>query len=60
MRIWKMINIVWDQGFKRIYRKKIVRNDEIKGRFWDAIKKFTKNPFQLVDIGEHEEVYCII
>ena len=55
-----MINIVWDQGFKRIYRKKIVRNDEIKGRFWDAIKKFTKNLFQLVDIGEHEEVYCII
>jgi mRNA-degrading endonuclease YafQ of YafQ-DinJ toxin-antitoxin module len=40
-----MINIVWDQGFKRVYRKKILHNDELKGRFWDAVKKFTSNPF---------------
>ena len=40
-----MINIAWDQGFKRVYKKKIMRSDELKGRFWAAVKKFTNNPF---------------
>lgn len=36
-----MIKIVWDQGFMRIYKKKIKYNDEVL----------------LIDIGTHDEVY---
>ena len=40
-----MIRIAWDQGFGKIYRKK-VRNDALlKQRFWKAIELFLKNPF---------------
>lgn len=40
-----MIRVAWDQGFKKIYRKKIKNNDELKNRFWDALGFFSKNPF---------------
>ena len=40
-----MINITWDKGFKRIYKKKIKNNNELKNRFWDAMELFSKNPF---------------
>lgn len=40
-----MIKIVWDQGFKRSYKKKIKYNAELKKRFWDAFEVFTKDPF---------------
>lgn len=40
-----MINIVWDQGFKRIYKKKVKNNVELKKRFWDVMELFSKNPF---------------
>lgn len=40
-----MIKITWDQGFKRIYKKKIKNNNELKKRFWDAMELFSKNPF---------------
>ncbi len=40
-----MIRIVWDQGFKRIYKKKIKYNDELKKKFWEAIALFSKTPF---------------
>ena len=40
-----MIRIAWDQGFKRIYKKKIKYNDELKKKFWEAIVLFSKNPF---------------
>lgn len=40
-----MINMVWDQGFKRAYKKKVKHNEALKGLFWDAIEKFSKNPF---------------
>jgi mRNA-degrading endonuclease YafQ of YafQ-DinJ toxin-antitoxin module len=40
-----MINIVWDQGFKRVYKKKIKQNDELKRRFWDTVKIFSRDPF---------------
>lgn len=40
-----MIKIIWDQGFKRIYKKKIKNNNELKKRFWDAMEAFSKNPF---------------
>ncbi|PIQ94958.1 MAG: type II toxin-antitoxin system mRNA interferase toxin, RelE/StbE family [Nitrospirae bacterium CG_4_10_14_0_8_um_filter_41_23] len=40
-----MIKITWDHGFKRIYKKKIKNNEELKKRFWDAIELFSKEPF---------------
>jgi addiction module RelE/StbE family toxin len=40
-----VIEITWDQGFKRIYKKKIKNNNELKKRFWDAMELFSKNPF---------------
>jgi len=40
-----MINIIWDDGFKRKYRK-IVKSDSIlKNKFWKLIEVFTKDPF---------------
>jgi hypothetical protein len=40
-----MIRIAWDQGFGKIYRKK-VRNDALlKQRFWKAMELFSRNPF---------------
>ncbi len=40
-----MINLIWDSGFKRIYKKKVKNNSELKKKFWDAIKLFTEDPF---------------
>ena len=37
-----MIRIAWDQGLKRIYKKKIKYNDELKKKFWEAIALFSK------------------
>ena len=40
-----MIRIAWDQGFGKIYRKK-VRNDVLlKQRFWKTMELFSRNPF---------------
>jgi len=41
-----VIEISWDQGFKRIYRKKVKNDDELKNRFWSAVEIFVKDPFQ--------------
>ena len=41
-----MIKISWDQGFKRVYRKKVKNDDELKSRFWGAVEMFAKDPFQ--------------
>ncbi len=40
-----MIKISWDQGFKRVYRKKVKKDDELKDRFWEAAEIFEKDPF---------------
>jgi len=40
-----VIKITWDQGFKRIYKKKVKNNIELKKKFWDSIETFSKNPF---------------
>lgn len=40
-----MIKVTWDQGFKRIYKKKVKNNEELKKRFWDAMVLFSKEPF---------------
>jgi addiction module RelE/StbE family toxin len=40
-----LLKIVWDQGFKRAYKKKIKNNDDLKKKFWSAVNTFSKNPF---------------
>jgi len=40
-----VINLIWDPGFKRIYKKKVKNNSELKKKFWDAIKLFIEDPF---------------
>jgi len=40
-----VIKITWDHGFKRIYKKKVKNNEDLKKRFWDAMESFSKNPF---------------
>ena len=40
-----MINAVWDDGFKRSYRKKIRRRPYLKKRFWEALELFLENPY---------------
>jgi len=40
-----VIKITWDQSFKRNYKKKIKSNEEMKKKFWNAMKLFVKNPF---------------
>ncbi|PKM92065.1 MAG: type II toxin-antitoxin system mRNA interferase toxin, RelE/StbE family [Euryarchaeota archaeon HGW-Euryarchaeota-1] len=39
------MKVTWEQGFKRIYKKKIKNNQELKKRFWDVMELFSKNPF---------------
>ena len=40
-----MIKIVWDQGFKRIYQKKIKNNADLRRKFWAVMELFSKTPF---------------
>ena len=40
-----MIKLIWDQGFKKTYKKKIKNNEALKEHFWAAIEKFSINPF---------------
>ena len=41
-----MLKISWDPGFKRIYKKKIKRDDQLKKEFWESMELFEKDPFQ--------------
>jgi len=43
-----VINITWDQGFKRIYKKKSKNDDELKKNFWKSLESFSTNPFNPV------------
>ena len=40
-----MVNLVWDQAFKRKYKKTFSVNTELKKNFWEAISSFSQNPF---------------
>jgi addiction module RelE/StbE family toxin len=40
-----MIKVVWDQGFKKSYKKKVKNNSDLKERFWHALDLFSNNPF---------------
>jgi len=37
--------ILWDEGFKRSYKRKIKINKRLKKKFWIAIGIFENNPF---------------
>ena len=40
-----MIKITWDHSFKRIYKKKIKSDNDLRNRFWTAIELFSKDSF---------------
>ena len=40
-----MIRLVWDQGFKRRYKKRVKNNSELRTKFWEAIDIFIQEPF---------------
>lgn len=40
-----MIRTNWDEGFKKIYRKKVKNNEGLKKKFWKALELFVENPF---------------
>ena len=39
------MKIIWDEGFKRSYRRKVKNNQELKQKFWEAFTLFSKAPF---------------
>jgi len=41
-----VLKVIWDKGFKRIYRKKIKNDEKLKKRFWKMMKLFLENPYQ--------------
>lgn len=40
-----MMELVWDAGFKRSYKKRIAPDAILKQRFWDALEIFVPDPF---------------
>lgn len=40
-----MMELVWDAGFKRSYKKRIAPDAVLKQRFWDALEIFVSDPF---------------
>ena len=40
-----MIEVVWDTGFKRSYRKRIRRLPYLQDRFWNRMELFIDDPF---------------
>ena len=40
-----MIEAVWDEGFKRRYKKRVKQGAELKLKFWNRMDVFLSNPF---------------
>jgi len=40
-----VISAVWDEAFKRSYRKRIKKNEEQRRRFWRRMELFLTSPF---------------
>lgn len=40
-----MIQLVWDSGFKRSYKRRISPQPMLQERFWGAIERFAEDPF---------------
>ena len=40
-----MISAIWDEAFKRSYKKRIKKNEERRRRFWGRMELFLASPF---------------
>ena len=40
-----MISAIWDEAFKRSYKKRIKNNEERRRRFWRRMELFLASPF---------------
>jgi addiction module RelE/StbE family toxin len=40
-----VIEVVWDVGFKKCYRKRVKQNIQLKKKFWKKMEVFLSNPF---------------
>jgi addiction module RelE/StbE family toxin len=40
-----VISAIWDEGFKRSYRKRIRKRVELRKKFWQRLELFLSNPF---------------
>jgi addiction module RelE/StbE family toxin len=43
-----MIELIWDAGFKRSYKKRIAQDTLLKEKFWDALELFATDPFSIL------------
>jgi len=39
-----VIKVVWDEGFKRSYKRKIKGNQRLEKKFWAIMRVFEENP----------------
>ena len=40
-----MINAIWDEGFKRSYKKRVKVDSNLKKKFWTRMEIFSDDPF---------------
>ena len=40
-----MIKAIWDEAFKRSYKKRIHKNEDLRRRVWQRMDLFVANPF---------------
>jgi len=40
-----VIEAIWDEGFKRSYRKRIKNKLHLKKKFWEKLELFLSSPF---------------
>jgi proteic killer suppression protein len=40
-----VIRAIWDEGFKRSYKKRVKKDEELRRRFWQRLELFSASPF---------------
>jgi len=40
-----VIRAIWDEGFKRSYKKRVKMDEELRRRFWQRLELFLSTPF---------------
>jgi len=40
-----MFRVIWDEGFKRSYNKRIKKDEELRRGFWQRLDLFLSTPF---------------
>jgi len=40
-----VIEAIWDEGFKRSYRRRVRKNEGLRRKFWKRLELFLSNPF---------------